>query len=230
MDFQFWEKYAQVKHLNVLAYDKIRNLVRCGWTEKQLYELVVKTYAENGGSQVRYEGDFISGPRSWGIEGPATDRIIEMGDTIIVDALCAVDDVYCDTTRTYFCGKPRSEQERAYQLLCSLHEEIVPLLKPGTVACDIFKYADNRLREEGYGGLLHHAGHGLKHSWCEAPHLVEDSQAVLEEDMLVAFAPGIYIPGKFGMRLENNYRVTKDGGIDVFGYTKEMEDFIIDEQ
>ena len=59
---------------------------------------------------------------------------------------------------------------------------------------------------------------------------MEDSQAVLEEDMLVAFEPGIYIPGKFGMRLENNYRVTKDGGIDVFGYTKEMEDFIIDEQ
>lgn len=230
MDFQFWEKYGQVKKLNVLAYDKIRNLVRSGWTEKQLYELVVQTYAENGDSQVRYEGDFISGPRSWCIEGHATDRIIEKGDTIIVDALCAVDGVYCDTTRTYFCGEPTEEQKSAYQLLCALHDEIIPFLKPGALASDIFKYADNRLREEGYGGLPHHAGHGLVHSWCEAPHLVEDSQDVLEEDMLVAFEPGIYIPGKFGMRLENNYRVTKDGGMDVFGYTKKMEDFIIDEQ
>lgn len=228
MDIQIWKKYEYVKNLNVLAYDQIKRQVRSGWTEKQLYELVVKTYMENCSSQVLYEGDFISGPRSWGIEGPATDRIVEKGDTIIVDALCAVDGVYCDTTRTYFCGQPTEEQKKAYKLLCALHEEIVPLLKPGTIAGDIFRYTDGRLREEGYGGLPHHAGHGLRHSWCEAPHLVEESQTILEEDMLVAFEPGIYIPGKFGMRLENNYRVTKDGGIDVFGYTKEMEDFIID--
>ena len=85
MDLQFWKSYASVKSLNVLAYDQIKNQVRSGWTEKQLYELVVKTYAENGGSQVLYEGDFISGPRSWEIEGSASDRIIANGDTIIVE-------------------------------------------------------------------------------------------------------------------------------------------------
>lgn len=228
MDIQFWKRYAYVKKLNVLAYDQIKKQVRSGWTEKQLYELVVKTYAEKGGSQVLYEGDFISGPRSWGIEGPATDRVIVKGDTVIVDSLCSLNGVYCDTTRTYFCGQPTEEQKKAYKLLCTLHEEIVPHLKPGTIAGDIFRYTDRRLKEEGYGGLPHHAGHGLRHSWCEAPHLVEESQEILEEDMLIAFEPGIYVPGKFGMRLENNYRVTKDGGIDVFEYTKEMEDFIID--
>lgn len=227
-DVSFWEKYAQVKNLNVCAYDKIRKEVQRGWTEKQLYELVIKTYEEYGGSQVLYEGDFISGPRTCGIEGPATDRVIMKGDTVIVDALCAVDGVYCDTTRTFFCGEPDAEQERAYKLLRSLHEEIIEQLRPGAVAGDIYRYTDRRLREEGYGGLPHHAGHGLGHSWYEAPFLIDSSEEILKEGMLVAFEPGIYIPGKFGMRLESNYRVTKEGGEDVFGYTMEMEDFIIE--
>ena len=49
----------------------------------------------------------------------------------------------------------------------------------------------------------------------------------MRENMLVALEPGVYLPGKFGLRVENNYRVTKDGGVDVFGYTTRLEDFII---
>ncbi len=146
---------------------------------------------------------------------------------MIVDALCAHDGAFCDTTRTYFCGEPTREQIRCYELLCTLHKEIKPMLKPGTVAGDIYRYVNHRLEEEGYGSLVHHGGHGLGYSWYEAPFLIGPCDAVLKEDMLIAVEPGVYIPGQFGMRLENNYRVTSCGGVDVFDYKQNIEDFIL---
>lgn len=226
-DALFFEKYAAVKELNVKAYDRIRREIRSGCTERELYEKVVDTYRENTQGQALYAGDYISGKRTCEIEGPATDKVIRPGDTIIVDALCAYEGVYCDTTRSFFCGEPTEEQRKAYETLCKLLEETKELLRPGMIAGDIYRYVNRRLREEGYEGLVHHAGHGLGCSWYEEPYFVAESEAVLEKDMLVAVEPGIYIPEKFGLRIENNYRVTEDGGVDVFAYTTRLEDFII---
>lgn len=224
---QFFEKYAAVKELNVMAYDRIRREIHSGCTEQELYTAVKETYVANSEGQVFYTGDFLAGKRTCKIAGPATDRKISKGDTIIVDALCACEGIYCDTTRTYFCGEPTKEQIRAYEILCALHEETRTLLRPGTVAGDIYRYVNRRLKEEGVGRLVHHAGHGLGYSWYEEPYFIEDCKTVLKEDMFVAIEPGIYLPGQFGMRLENNYRVTKNGGADVFCYKQRIEDFII---
>ncbi|MBQ7161749.1 MAG: aminopeptidase P family protein [Clostridia bacterium] len=226
----FWQRYARVKELNVKAYDRIRREIRAGSTEKELYDKVVDVYRSEGGEEVAYQGDFISGLRTCGIDGPATDKVIERGDTVIVDALCAVDGAWCDTTRTFFCGEPTDEQRKAYGVLLLALEETSKLLKPGVRACEIFRFMDSLLAKEGYGGLAHHAGHGLKRSWYEDPYFVAECGTVLEEDMLVALEPGIYLPGRFGMRIENNYRVTPSGGENVFGYTLKTEDFILDRE
>lgn len=226
-DEQFYEQYSKVKELNVEAYNRIRREIHSGCTEAKLYEKVIDTYMANTDGKALYQGDFISGKRTCEIEGPATDKVIEKGDTIIVDALCSYHGVYCDTTRTFICGEPTEEQKKVYLLLCRLLEETKEMLRPGTIAGDIFRYVDGRLKEEGYEGLVHHAGHGLGHSWYEEPYFIAESETVLEEDMLVALEPGLYLPDKFGMRIENNYRVTKDGGVNVFEYTTRLEDFII---
>lgn len=227
LDVKNFQQYQIVKDLNIKAYDRIRREIHSGCTEKELYEKVIDTYMTSTDGKALYQGDFISGKRTCEIEGPATDKVIEKGDTIIVDALCAYDGVYCDTTRTFICGEPTEEQKKVYLLLRRLLEETKELLRPGVKSGGIFRYMDQRIKEEGYEGLVHHAGHGLGHSWYEHPYLIEDNEMVLEEDMLVALEPGIYLPDKFGMRIENNYRVTKDGGVDVFGYTTRLEDFII---
>lgn len=224
---KFFKTYNNLKELNIKAYDRIRKEIRCGHTEKELYELVINTYLSNTDEKASYCGDFISGKRSSEIEGAATDKIIESGDAIIVDALCSVDGVYCDTTRTFFCGEPTEEQRKVYMLLCQVLEETKKKLLPGIKACSIYNYVDQRLKEEGYEGLVHHAGHGLRNSWCEEPRFIKDNQTVLEEDMIVALEPGLYFKDRFGIRIENNYRVTKNGGIDVFKYTTDIKDFIL---
>ena len=224
----FWKQYARVKELNVRAYDRIRREVRAGCTEKELYGKVIDTYRVLGGEGVAYQGDFISGLRTCGIDGPATDKVIERGDTVIVDALCALDGAWCDTTRTFFCGGPTDEQKEVYGVLLDALERTSAMLKPGVKANEIFEFMNAVIADAGYGGLAHHAGHGLRNSWYEEPYFVADCATVLEEDMLVALEPGIYLPGRFGMRIENNYRVTLRGGENVFGYTLDTEDFIID--
>lgn len=223
----FFKAYDQVKELNVKAYDRIRKEIHSGCTEKELYDKVIDTYLSNTDGKATYCGDFISGKRTCEIEGPATDKVIEMGDTIIVDALCAYDGMHCDTTRTFFCGAPTEEQRKVYALLCRLLEETKEQLRPGVKASSIFKYMDQRFKEEGFEGLVHHAGHGLGNSWYEEPYFIESCETVLEEDMLVALEPGIYFKERYGMRIENNYRVTKNGGVDVFGYRTDIEDFIL---
>lgn len=223
----FFEAYGNLKELNKKAYDCIRREIHSGCTEIELYDKVVDTYLSSTNGKAAYCGDFISGKRTCEIEGPATDKIIELGDTVIVDTLCSYGGAYCDTTRTFFCGEPTDEQRKVYFLLCRLLEETKQLLKPGVKAGSIFEYVDQRLKAEGYSGLVHHAGHGLKNSWCEEPRFVKDNETILEEDMLVTLEPGLYFEDKYGMRIENNYRVTKNGGIDVFEYTTNIEDFIL---
>ncbi len=223
----FFMAYSNLKELNIKAYDRIRKEIHSGCTEKELYEKVIDTYLSNTDGKASYCGDFVSGKRSCEIEGPATDKVIESGDAIIVDALCSYNGVYCDTTRTFFCGKPTKEQRKVYMLLCQVLEETKEKLRPGVKACSIFDYVDQRLKNEGYEGLVHHAGHGLKNSWCEEPRFVKDNETILEEDMIVALEPGLYFKDKFGIRIENNYRVTKNGGVDIFKYTTNIEDFIL---
>lgn len=224
----FWDRYEQVKNLNVLAYERIRTGIRSGCTEQELHNAIKEVYTTHTGGQVLYTGDFISGLRTCGIEGPATGKVIEKGETVIVDALVAYEGVYCDTTRSYFCSEPSAQQRKAYEALVRMHEEVRPMLRPGTRAGDIYTYVNRRLKEEGYEGLVHHAGHGVGYQWYEAPYFIESCDMILKEDMLVALEPGIYLPEKFGLRLENNYRVTENGGTDMLGYTMRMEDFIID--
>lgn len=224
----FFEKYAEVGNLNRMAYDRIRENIHAGCTEQELAEQVREAYVRSGEAQVLYTGDFLSGERTLKIAGPATNRVIGAGDTLIVDALCAKEGVFCDTTRSFFCESPTREQEKVYYLLTTVLGEAAKLLRPGTIAGDVYRYIDRRFQEEGYGGLVHHAGHGLGYKWYEAPYFIEKCRTVLQENMLVALEPGIYVPKMFGLRIENNYRVTRDGGVDVFDYKWKLEDFIIE--
>lgn len=223
----FFKVYAQVKDLNIKAYDRIRKEIYSGNTEKELYEKVVDTYLSNTDGKAIYSGDFISGKRTCDIEGPASDKVIQAGDTIIVDALVARDGVYCDTTRTFFCGEPNDEQRKVYTMLCGILEETKQLLRPNVKVCDIFRFVDTKIKEAGYCGLVHHAGHSLGYEWCENPRFTEENEDVLEENMLVTLEPGLYLENKFGIRIENNYRVTKNGGVNVFNYTTNINDFIL---
>lgn len=223
----FFEKYERIRQLNIQAYEAIRSCIHAGCSEMELYAVVRKAYVQNCGTQVLHTGDFLSGPRTCQISGPPTDRRIQTGDTIIADTLCASAGVYCDTTRTFFCGEPDTAIVRAYETLCQIHKETAPLLRPGTAARDIYRFVSERLMDAGYDPLPHHAGHGLGYSWYEAPYLISDDTMPLKENMLIALEPGIYIPGKHGLRLENNYRVTGNGGVDVFCYTQNIKDFII---
>ncbi len=223
----FYKKYDVVRQLNIQAYEGIRKQLHSGYTEQELCAIVRTAYVKNTGAQVCYTGDFLSGKRTCDISGPATSKIIRKGDAIIADALCACEGVYCDTTRSYFCGEPDKEYIKAYNILSNILDETAPLLRPGALAADIYDFVNRRLVSEDYGRLPHHAGHGLGYSWYEAPYFIPDCHTILQEDMFVTLEPGIYIPGKFGLRLENNYRVTNHGGKDVFCYKQEIQDFII---
>lgn len=216
--------------LNSLAYDRIRLKAKQGMTEIELYNEI--SGALNLGAQipVGFIADLVSGQRSSEVSGLPTMRQFKRQDAIIVDLLPQWNGYYCDTTRTFFIGSTTEEQRNVYKVLHRALQEGVAALKPGIKAEDVYFKVAGAIEDGGYGKYFpHHAGHGVGMGYFEPPYFIQNSPMELKEGMVVTLEPGIYLPGEFGIRIENNYLITSEGCICLFEYPLGIDDFIIDD-
>lgn len=212
--------------LNRLAFDAVREGYRPGMSEKDVKNIICSTWAKNSCRDIEFSGDVIGGVRSAGIEGDATDLVLQKGDSLILDLQPGWDHFWCDTTRTFFIGEPNEEQRAAFDAVVNTIAKLECLLRPGSRACDI--YAEMQDSFAGFGlSCPHHAGHATGSEKVKHPCFVEECTDCLEEGMYVALEPGVYFEGEFGIRLENNYLITKDGFKELFDYTLDINNFII---
>ena len=100
------------------------------------------------------------------------------------------------------------------------------LLRPGVPACKIYEKMQGVLAKYGYS-CPHHAGHAVGPEKLLEPRLIPQCDTQLEKDMLIALEPGVYVPGCFGIRIENNYRITQTGCEELFQYPLDIEYFIL---
>ena len=154
--------------------------------------------------------------------------MIKQGECVIADLLPQVDGTWCDTTRTFFLGEPGEELRRAYAALLVALRRGEACLRPGVTGDAVFQAVDQCLREQGYPGLTHHAGHAVGPAPLVEPDFVVGCQPPIQEGMVVTLEPGLYFENN-GMRIENNYRITAQGAENILRYTEEIEYFIIQE-
>lgn len=201
-------------------HDSMRKYLQIGMTEndaKNIARSVIPTVC----------GDIISGTRTADIEGDATDRVMEKGELLLLDLQVNLEGAWSDLTRVYFMGQPSDEKVLVYNQVISALDAGEKLLKPEARACDIYHAMRKAIGTEF--AFTHHGGHriGEQDSVAE-PRFIPECGDTLKEGMIVTLEPAVYIPKKIGIRLENNYRITKDGFIRLDGLSLDINDYIIE--
>jgi Xaa-Pro aminopeptidase len=153
-----------------------------------------------------------SGPNGASPHHEPGDRVIEPGDAVVVD-FGGTQAGYCsDTTRMFVVGEAPCGFDAAYEVLREAQACAVDAVRPGVTAGSIDAVARDIITDAGYGDLfIHRLGHGIGMDTHEHPYIVQGSGQVLETGMAFSVEPGIYLPGEWGMRIEDIVVVTLDG-------------------
>ncbi|HVN72821.1 MAG TPA: Xaa-Pro peptidase family protein [Desulfomonilia bacterium] len=162
-----------------------------------------------GASAASFELIVASGPRSAMPHGAASDKIIARDEAVVVDFGCVYKGYCSDQTITVTTGEPESSFQDAYMRVMEAQDRSIHALAPGAKARDIDKLARDHLAEHQLGDFFGHGlGHGVGMEVHEAPAVSPLSDDVLEEGMVITVEPGVYISGKFGIRLEDMLIIT----------------------
>ena len=196
-----------------VCYARAAEVIAAGKTEVDIYAACNETYAKTVGSYVTFSGDFVSGENALKTGGPPTDRILQRGESMILDLWIDPAGYWIDNARSFVVGNhPSPELNKIYDLVITALEAGERLLRPGTRGKDVYYEVKRVFTAAGYGEYFPlHAGHGLGLSPHEAPLLIPGSDDVLEEGMVCTLEPGLYVPGIGGVRCEDNYVVRSAG-------------------
>ncbi len=140
------------------------------------------------------------------------DRVIESGDLVVCDFGGRLGGYYSDSTRTFAVGEPSSEQREVHQVVVEANEAGRNAAGPGVACQDVDIAARDVIEAAGYGEyFIHRTGHGIGLEVHEHPYIVHGNDTVLEQGMAFSIEPGIYLPGRFGVRIEDIVVCTLDG-------------------
>ena len=138
--------------------------------------------------------------------------ILKDGNSVILDVGLTWQDYCSDMTRTVFMGHASDEQKRVYDLVCAANAAGRAAVRPGAALRDIDHAARKVIEDAGYGEyFIHRTGHGIGLEVHEFPDVSASSEAIAEPGMTFSIEPGIYLPGRFGVRVEDLVAVTEDG-------------------
>ncbi len=183
-----------------------------GRTETEVADDLARLLREYGHEQV----DFTvvgSGPNGANPHHEAGERTIEIGDTVVLDFGGLRDGYGSDTTRTVTVGEPSAEVQRVHDVVRQAQQAAFEAVRPGIACQDVDRVARAVIADAGYGEqFIHRTGHGIGVTTHEPPYMVEGETQRLLPGMCFSIEPGIYLAGRFGVRIEDIVTVTPDGG------------------
>lgn len=204
------------------CFSYILTYIKPGMTEKQIANEIEEYYkARTDG--LSFETIVASGENTSKPHAVPTDRKIQEQDIITIDMGCKVNGYCSDMTRTFFVGSVPEYVKPVYDLVLKNQEQTIDDMKDGASTRLLTKMVDNDFRLNGYD-LIHALGHGVGMEIHEAPYINFRSDVPLKENMVVTDEPGIYVPGRFGVRIEDTIQITKFGCISL---TKSEKNYII---
>ena len=205
------------------ALESILDEVKAGATEGALAAMLEYQMRSKGVEKPSFESIVASGPNSSMPHKRASDKRLKKGENVVFDFGCVYKGYCSDTTRTIFVGKPTDEMKKIYNIVLEAHELAFRAVKPGAKAKDVDLAAREYITSQGYGPhFTHRTGHGIGLDVHEEPYITRENDQQLEEGMTFSVEPGIYLPGKFGVRIEDIVAVTSSGATRLNKFTKEI--------
>jgi len=194
------------------AFSEVLGRIKAGMTEKELQAELIYCLYKNGGEGLSFDPIVVSGPNTSLPHGVATDRVIREGDFITMDFGVLYKGYCSDMTRTVALGYVTEEMEKVYDTVLQAQLAGIAATKAGVTGKEIDEAARQVIRQAGYGAFFGHGyGHCLGMEVHEAPGCNPSGERIMEENMIASAEPGIYLPGKFGVRIED-VLIFKDGG------------------
>jgi Xaa-Pro dipeptidase len=187
--------------------------IMIGESEKNLANELTSLLLKNGSDpELPFQVIFSSGPNSANPHASPGDRLLQIGDLIVVDWGASFQGYASDLTRSLVLGKPTSQQQAIATAVLRANNAGRTAGKPGIPAGDVDRAARKVISDAGFGEwFTHRTGHGLGMEAHESPYIFGENAQNLEPGMVYTVEPGIYLPGDGGVRIEDNVVITQNG-------------------
>ena len=198
--------------LNDNAFAHLLEVIEPGMTEREAAWEIEAYMRSHGASKVAFDLIVAAGPNGALPHARPGDQAIQPGAPVVIDIGCVLDDYCSDMTRTFCLGKPSSRYLEVWNLVLQAQEAAEAVIRAGTSGMETDAAARDLIVEAGYGDYFGHGlGHGVGLAVHEGPRASRLSDDTFEAGMSLTVEPGIYLPGEFGVRLEDLVIIGKDG-------------------
>lgn len=205
------------------CFEHLREFIKVGMTEKQIAKEIEDFFIENGAEDIAFETIVASGKNSSMPHAIPTEKKVEEGDAITIDMGCKYHGYCSDMTRTIFVKYVPDEIKEIYELVLKNQRQTIDEMKEGANLKIICRMVQNDFKLHGYD-LIHALGHGVGMEIHELPYMSTRVDLLLKNNMVVTDEPGIYIPNKFGVRIEDTVWINKGMATPL---TKSPKDYVV---
>ena len=217
------EKILTAQKITEDAFNHILTFIKPGVTEKEIALELDFYMLSHGAEALSFETIAVTGKKTSMPHGVPDDTVVENGDFITMDFGAVYQGYHSDMTRTVAVGSVSNEQKKIYETVLKAQKAALAILKKGLSCADADFAARSIIDEAGYGKYFGHStGHGVGIEIHEAPTLAPKSKDILEVGNVVTVEPGIYIPDKFGVRIEDMAFITEKGYENLTSTPKEL--------
>ncbi|WP_282208766.1 M24 family metallopeptidase [Parvibacter caecicola] len=198
------------------AFAHIAEFMAPGMTERQVQLELENFMVTRGADGLAFPSIVATGANGASPHAIPGETVLEAGQCVVLDFGARIAGYCSDMTRTVFLGMPEGEMAAAWEALRAANEAVEAMLAPGVTGAEAHQLAEDVLEGHGFGGKMGHGlGHGVGLDIHEQPVLSPRNPQPLAAGNVVTVEPGIYLPGRFGMRLED-FGVVTETGFDVF--------------
>lgn len=218
------ELMKKASSINDMAVRELIEIVPLKHEERKACKILADIYEKYGTGSFSFYPLIAYGANAAEPHHESDNTMLKEGDSVILDIGGRTNNYCSDMTRTVFYGEPLEEYKKVYNIVLEANLKGIEAVKPGVRLCDIDKAARSVIEKEGYGEYFtHRTGHNIGIDVHEFPDVGCNSEIIAKEGMIFSIEPGIYLPGKCGVRIEDLVLVTKDGCEVLNKYSKDMK-------
>lgn len=214
---------VQAQRIAEKAYTELLNHVRPGKTEKELAALLDYLMLQKGSEGASFQTILVSGMNTSMPHGVPSDKILQRGDFVTMDFGATCRGYHSDMTRTVTLGSCTQEMERVYHIVLEAQLAAIDSIAPGKACKDIYQTAYHIIDKNGYGPYFKHGlGHGVGLEIHEGYSAAPSSKNIYEAGNVTSVEPGIYLPERFGVRIEDVLYLDNNGNVNLTKADKEL--------